>query len=161
MSQVYQVLWTVSAKTLKSSAREVVSPAFDLSFSRRVPFKMFIRPSCGHEQRGGGFKQAKGKGTVEVRCLPSVSASEKPVVTFRIAVGSSGDDPARGPIHHDFSQRLICGLPAHQAEWDFTKHVDSESKTFVVCLEILSGATVAATAAARSAYSTQTAGPSP
>lgn len=149
-SQVYRVRWTVDARKLKTSDREAVSPLFELSFSQPVQFKMVIRPKCVHELRGGAsFKKAKGKGTVEMRCLEKVGASANPVVTFRIAVGSgsSSDEPPRGPVRHDFSERAICGLPEAMKEWDFAKHVDPDDNTFVVCLEILSGAAAAATTA--------------
>lgn len=150
-SQIYRIRWTVDARKLKGTDREAVSPGFELSFRRFVTFKMVIRPKQVHDLRGGAsFKKAKGKGSVELRCLEKVEAAAAPIVTFRIAVGSgqSGGEPPRGPVTHDFSDRAICGLAETEKEWDFSKHVDQETQTFVVVLEILSGA--AATAGALS-----------
>eukprot|EP00913_Durusdinium_trenchii_P007699 g7233.t1 len=59
----------------------------------------------------------------------------KPVVTFRLSVGSekaAKQLKPRGPN--------ICGLPSGQDDWDFGKAVDEKTQTFVVCLEILSDA---------------------
>jgi len=144
-SSIYRVRWTVDARKLKSTDREMVSPSFDLSFAGgQVQFKMVMRPIAVSEGRGGAsFKRAKGKGTVELRCLSEVSPSMKPVVIFQIAVGSSISKakqfPPRGPVKHDFTQKPIVGLPEGSEQWEFGKAVDEATQTFVVSLEILSG----------------------
>jgi len=153
-SYMERVRWTVDARKLKSTDREAVSPSFDLSFSGvNVQFKMVIRPKVMSDSRGGAsFKKAKGRGSVELRCLSEVEPAVNPIVTFRLAIGSGADpekrEPPRGPVRHDFTQRAICGLPEGQAEWDFSKAVDEDTLTFVVCLEILAGSTANAAAAA-------------
>jgi len=145
-SCVFRIHWAVDAKKLTSTDREAVSPAFELSFSGvPVQFKIVIRPKVTTEARGGAsFKKAKGKGSVEVRCLGEVDPEVTPAVTFRIWIGSGGTEPvkredARGPVKHNFADRTICGLPEGQEEWDFSRVVDDATKTFVVCLEILAG----------------------
>lgn len=105
---------------------------------------MIMRPKVMSDEKGGCcFKKARGRGKILVRCLDDVdSAPVKPIVTFRIAVGSgNGAKQAapRGPVRHDFSEHPICGLPEAQQQWDFTKAVDKATHTFVVCLEVLSG----------------------
>lgn len=143
-SQVYRIWWTVDARKLKSSDREAVSPGFALGFPRPVQFKMVIRPSAVHGSRGGAsFKKAKGKGSVELRCLEQVERGRDPPLNFRIAVGSGrnfGEAP-RGPVRHDFSERATCGLPDNLKEWDFSRHVDHETQMLSICLEILGGVT--------------------
>lgn len=142
-SQVYRIRWTVDARKLKSTDREAVSPSFDLSLGVPLQFKMVVRPKVVNEGRGGAsFKKAKGKGAVELRCLAEVDPGANPNVNFRIAVGNGSGtslEPARGPVRHNFTERAICGLPEGQDEWDFGQHVDQETQTFMVCLEILSG----------------------
>jgi len=144
-STLERIRWTVDARKLKSTDREAVSPMFELSFcSKIVNFKILIRPKVISSVRGGAsFKKAKGKGSVELRCLDEVAAFMNPVVTFRISVGSGTDparqEPPRGPIKHDFTKKAICGLPPGQEEWDFSKAIDEATQTFVVCLEVLAG----------------------
>jgi len=143
-SSLDRIRWTVDARKLKSTDREAVSPMFELSFSKIVNFKILIRPKVVSSVRGGAcFKKAKGKGSVELRCLDEVTAAMNPIVTFRISVGSGTDparqEPPRGPVRHDFTKKAICGLPAGQEEWDFSKAVDEATQTFVVCLEVLAG----------------------
>jgi hypothetical protein len=143
-SKIYRIRWTVDARKLKSTDREHVSPPFDLSFSGPVSFKMILRPRMVASDRGGAaFKRSRGRGTVQIRCMAESDAHELPVATFRIGVGSSGEHgrqhKLRGPVRHDFSEKNMCGLPTGQDEWDFSKAVDEDTQTFVICLEVLSG----------------------
>lgn len=139
-SRICRIRWTVDARKLRSTDREAVSPPFDLSYAGPVTFKMIMRPKAISSERGGScFKRSRGRGTIELRCMAESDASERPVVTFRIGVGSKEKpDKLRGPVRHDFSEKLICGLPDGQAIWDFSKTVDEVTQTFVVCLEIMS-----------------------
>lgn len=144
-SNIHRVWWTVDARKLKSADTAGVSPPFDLLLGRPVTFRLMIRPKTISTARGGAsFKKAKGKGTVELRCLDEVSEGANPVVHFRIGVGNgysvAQPDTLRGPVQHDFAMKSICGLPAGQDEWDFSKAVDEVTQTFVVCLEIFAGA---------------------
>ncbi|CAJ1387123.1 unnamed protein product [Effrenium voratum] len=143
-SNVYRIRWTVDARKLKSTDKEAVSPPFDLTFSGgAVPFKMIMRPRVVAQERGGAsFRRSRGRGNIQLRCMAESDTDTKPVVTFRLGVGS--DKAAkqlkpRGPVRHDFSEKNICGLPRGQDDWDFGKAVDEKTQTFVVCLEILSG----------------------
>lgn len=142
--------WTADARKLKSNDREAVSPEFQLTFQQEqaVKFKMVIRPTAVSTLRGGmAFKKAKGKGSIELRCLDA--AIMIPPVSFRLAVCSGRDLanpelPPGAPVSHDFKTRTIC---LGQEEWDFTRAVDEATQTFVVCLEILPGSVAAASAA--------------
>lgn len=139
-SRMNRIRWTVDARKLRSTDREAVSPPFDLSYAGPVTFKMIMRPKAISSERGGScFKRSRGRGTIELRCMAESDVSERPVVSFRIGVGSKDKpDKLRGPVRHDFSEKLICGLPDGQAIWDFSKSVDDVTQTFVVCLEIMS-----------------------
>jgi len=140
-SSIYRIRWTVDARKLVSTDREHASPSFDLSFGEPVQFKMIMRPKVINNEKGGCcFKKARGRGKILLRCLNDVESVVKPVVTFRIAVGSG--NPAkqaipRGPVRHDFSESPITGLPEAHQQWDFTKAVDKSKHTFVVCLEVM------------------------
>jgi len=140
-SSIYRIRWTVDARKLVSTDREHASPTFDLSFGENLQFRMIMRPKVINNEKGGCcFKKARGRGRILLRCLSDVDTVVKPVVTFRIAVGSG--NPAkqavpRGPVRHDFSESPIVGLPEAQQQWDFTKAIDKTKHTFVVCLEVM------------------------
>jgi len=139
---VQRVRWRIDARKLKATDREHVSPVFSVQFARDVQFKVVIRPKAIHESRGGNsFKKAKGRGTVELRCLEKLDSSLSPVVMFRIGAsqdGASGN--FRGEVRHDFSERSICGLPKDEEEWNFTEFVNEQLQSFFVCVEIITGA---------------------
>lgn len=144
-TNIYRIRWTVDARKLKSTDKEAVSPQFEISFSGgNVPFKMIMRPRAVAQERGGAsFKRSRGRGNLQLRCMAESDTETKPVVTFRLSVGSekaAKQLKPRGPVRHDFSEKNICGLPSGQDDWDFGKAVDEKTQTFVVCLEILSDA---------------------
>eukprot|EP00931_Biecheleriopsis_adriatica_P041965 TRINITY_DN23922_c0_g1_i2.p1 TRINITY_DN23922_c0_g1~~TRINITY_DN23922_c0_g1_i2.p1 ORF type:complete len:418 (+),score=100.47 TRINITY_DN23922_c0_g1_i2:43-1254(+) len=163
-SSIYRVHWTVDARVLRGTDREKVSPPFDLSVGGvGCEFKMVIRPAASSDARGGhSFKKAKGKGTVELRCLNEVEPAVNCSMTFRFAIGrgkasaasaasagtTEGGAAAAGSteggaaaapqisetIRHDFAEKAICG---HSEKYDFSAVVDEASQTFVMCLEVL------------------------
>eukprot|EP00440_Ansanella_granifera_P044848 gb/GFBE01048603.1/.p1 GENE.gb/GFBE01048603.1/~~gb/GFBE01048603.1/.p1 ORF type:complete len:395 (+),score=79.93 gb/GFBE01048603.1/:1-1185(+) len=155
-SAIFRIRWTVDARVLKSTDREKVSPPFELSVGGvTVEFKMVLRPIVSSDGRGGqSFKKAKGKGTVDLRCIHDVDPASSCPMTFRVAVGrgSSSAPPKEGgaegaadaapvhrvsePMRHDFAQKAICSLAAED-KWDFNAAVDEESQTFVVSLEVM------------------------
>merc|ERR1712232_1429239 len=134
-----RVRWTVDGKKLKSRDTEAVSPNFELGDNN---FMMLLRPRMTGEVKGGAcFKKARGRGTVELKCLDTISWGSKPTVTFRIYISSPAlagkRQPPRGPVVHDFAQRAICGLPKGHDEWNFSQVVDKDTGTFVVVLEVI------------------------
>jgi len=146
-TNIQRIRWTVDARKLKSKDTEAVSPPFELEFARVLSFKLVIRPRVTSDAKGGAsFKAARGKGVVELRCLDDVDHAVNPKVRFQISIGSPSDPRKqrhpRGPVEHDFKERSICGLPRGEDEWDFSKVVCKETKTFVVVLEVLSGAAI-------------------
>jgi len=142
-SNAHRIWWTVDARKLASSDREAVSTAFNLGLpSGPAQFKIIIRPTVvSTDRRGSCFKKAKGKGSVELRCLEQMDSSTHQPLRFRLAVGSHGSwgEEARGPVEHNFADRALCSLPEPLREWDFGSHVDRQTQTFDVCLEILAG----------------------
>eukprot|EP00403_Amphidinium_massartii_P000028 CAMPEP_0178373984 /NCGR_PEP_ID=MMETSP0689_2-20121128/2144_1 /TAXON_ID=160604 /ORGANISM="Amphidinium massartii, Strain CS-259" /LENGTH=454 /DNA_ID=CAMNT_0019993943 /DNA_START=29 /DNA_END=1389 /DNA_ORIENTATION=+ len=130
-----RVRWAVDGKILRSSDREKVSPDFELAPGQGLRFRMVMKALTVSQEKGGGsFQRAKGKGTIELRCLNEITG-QVPDVTFRLAIGSGGDPSKqygpRGPVTHNFAEHSICGLKPGQDEWDFRKAVDSKTGTFV------------------------------
>lgn len=146
---VFRIWWIVDARKLKSSDREAVSPPFQLILPRAlrpVQFKMILRPSSMHVARGGSsFKKARGRGSIQVRCLEQLELEDTPDqgITLSLAVGSlkTKGAPTWGPLQHKFSERTTLGPEHTLREWDFAQQVDRQSQTFDVCLEILAGIT--------------------
>merc|ERR1712039_348163 len=119
---------------------DIVSPIFYIQLGRRngVPCIMVIRPKQVHDMRGGrSFRNAKGKGSMLLRCLEMVDPAEDPTATYRITVDPGPDvgEPSI-PVNHNFSVRAVG--PSSK-EWDFSKYVNAETKAFVVVLEVLEG----------------------
>jgi len=144
-SGLMRLEWVVSQRKLTSDDKSAVSPAFDLSFGEAYPsvhFKMMIHPKVIDESKGGGsFKTANGRGYVQLAC-EDVLPTSAPEVSFCVTIGTGEKrQPLRGPVSHNFSEKKVCGLPKDKALWNFNSVVDKESKTFVVCLELLARST--------------------
>lgn len=148
-----RIQWKIDAKKLKATDREHVSPAFEVEFlTKKVLFKLVLRPKVVHEARGGAsFKKAKGLGCLELRCLERLDAGVHPMVTFRLTVLPSPYEETpretiefRGPVVHDFSSRSTTYLPKDQDEWNFTNYVNPALQCFFVVVEIQIGTGAAA-----------------
>lgn len=150
-SGAVMVIWTVDAKKLKSSDKIVVSPPFEVaSVSRR--FKMMLCPRSISDKKGGAcFKNAKGRGFVQLKCEKGETGDGLGLVSIDISVGpgryeSAWQTPLNEPVHHDFDDCGVCSLeakseatPPESAEkndWNFLQAVDVASQTFAVRLEL-------------------------
>lgn len=138
-----EVWWCVSARVLGSSNSEAVSQRFSMylpDVKRSVLFHMVAKANKTSEKKGGAaFKAANGKGTLLVCCLEVDTAEELPV-KFCVAVGANRTrKEERAAVEHNFSHnQKRFRVPG---EWNFKEHVDAATRTFDVCLKILSGAT--------------------
>lgn len=138
-----RIFWTVDARKLNGSSRTAVSPRFEVVHGGLPAFKMMLSPQSTSDGTGGtSFKKSQGRGIIQLKCEADLQSSGCRLVTFRISVGKSREhiknEVPRGPVSHDFiAKNGICGLPKHQALWDFSRLVDIDSQTFIVCLEII------------------------
>jgi len=131
-SGCYRIRWVVDARKLATQDRQAVSPQFDLDLPDfgPTPFKMALHAKT--DQLGGGFKSAGGRGRVDLKCEAPLPHSMH--VEFSIGIGRDGrEQPLRGPVSHNFSERSCCGLPPSEEEWDFGSAVD-ENRTFTIRL---------------------------
>jgi len=148
------LLWTVDAKKLKTTDTQAVSPEFQLTFQQEqaVNFQTVIRPTPKPTRHGGKshkFKQAGGKGSIELCCRDADPMI--PPVSFRFSVcsGKNFANPELPPgalVSHDFTTKTTCPGQEEWEEWDFERAVDDATKTFIVCLEILPSSAAAASA---------------
>jgi hypothetical protein len=132
-----KVFWRVQRKQLKTKDCKAVSPGFEIEDSRgrKLGCKMMIKPQRTHDSRGGSnFRTAKGKGSV-LLCCPKCPAEDF-WVTYRITVcsGLNTGEP-RGSVKHNLKVNTTSCLP--DQVWDFNQHVNTETETFEVVLEIL------------------------
>jgi len=132
------VHWVVDGKKLFSTDVRIVSTQFELDLPGHglQPFKVTLHPKLViNNKRGGGFKKAKGKGSVMLKCESHVLESA-PLLEFSIRVGrGSMLQPPRGPVRNNFAEKSLCGLPDGQEEWDFRALVD-ESDLLLISLQI-------------------------
>lgn len=148
--QAHRIWWVLDSKKLASSDREAVSPSFKLTIgSQAVSFKLMIKPigagvGVASARGGSSFKKAKGKGFIQVRCLDVIEVEGDTGISFRLAVGARGEwfEEPFGPFQNKFSDKTVYPRQEHDfKEWDFQQHIDQESQTFDVCLEVLEGVT--------------------
>jgi len=141
-----RVMWIVGAQKLRTNDRTAVSPLFELFDGRAgaslLPFKMIINPSPSSTGPGGAsFKNAHGKGTIQLKCETRRDGETANDLTFWLSVSSGRSEKpllqeARGPVTENFIRSGIRGLPKQIEEWDFPASIDDATKTFVVCLTV-------------------------
>jgi len=109
--------WTVCRK-LTSRDTCVVSPELtvDLPGAGPTRFIMMLLPSLPRNEKGkGGFRAARGKVSIELKCRGPDRAAEGPLlVQFQVAVGRH---PLRAPVVHDFAERTCRGLGQKDRAW--------------------------------------------
>merc|ERR1711920_250875 len=131
-----QVCWAVDARKLDSQDKQQVSPSFDVCFPGHEPqtFHLIIYPTVVNDgRRGAGFKKAKGRGKLVLKCQSLELPPNFPVVAFWFSVGK-GNTMLRGWCHNFIEQS--CGaLPKGKDQWDFKASVD-DSKTVTICAYI-------------------------
>lgn len=141
------ICWTVDGRKLRSNDRLTVSPLFALSDGHvdapPLPFKMIISPKVASDGKGGAsFRKANGRAIIQLKCeAPREELESYPISFFLSACSGNQQDPrlqaSRGPVTCNFAQSGVCGLPKDCETWDFLDVVDEQTRTFVVCLEVL------------------------
>mmetsp|Transcript_11834 Transcript_11834/g.22907 ORF Transcript_11834/g.22907 Transcript_11834/m.22907 type:complete len:414 (-) Transcript_11834:104-1345(-) len=133
-----RVQWAVDARKLEGKDKHAVSPSFllDLPMHGPAAFRIQLYPRPTNQGRGGeGFRKAKGKGRIELKC-ESVLSEDVGEVTFYIGIGiGSKQQATRGPVSVNFLTHTCGGLPKAEGEWDFTSAID-DSRTFLVYVEL-------------------------
>eukprot|EP00931_Biecheleriopsis_adriatica_P056772 TRINITY_DN33667_c0_g1_i2.p1 TRINITY_DN33667_c0_g1~~TRINITY_DN33667_c0_g1_i2.p1 ORF type:complete len:377 (-),score=90.45 TRINITY_DN33667_c0_g1_i2:54-1184(-) len=135
----YDVHWLADARQLHTTTVRLVSSSFMLNFGAHCSkaFKVFLHPKVViNNKRGGGFKKAKGKGSIVLKCEAENMEGVPPLrVTFRVGRGSRMQQPRRVE-QHNFAEQSCCSLPEAQQEWDFRSLVDEAFGSLTVSLRI-------------------------
>lgn len=127
------VEWSVDAKRLSSTDRQLVSPAFELGSeaSKRLQLKLILHPCRSKTGRGNAsLRHAGGIGSLSLKSdEANFQGSEPRRVTYRILVG----DIWTKWWSHDFMKAALLRC---EGEWNFIKAVDKDTKQAKVRLEI-------------------------
>jgi len=141
-----RIVWTVDANKLRTNDRLTVSPLFKLSDGHAnappLPFKMIISPEVASDGKSS-FRKAHGKAIIQLKCEAPRTDLESYPISFYLSIGTGRDEPhqqlqPRGPVTCNFAESGICGLPKDSEVWDMLGVVEEKSRTFIVCLEVLS-----------------------
>lgn len=125
------VCWPVDAHKLCGNDKQIVSPRFEIFPG--VACRLMIKATeMGNKKGQSCFKKSKGRGSIEFKCEAEASADISPI-SFSVSIG---EQPARGPVVHDFTHGYVCGLPRNDKEFDFRSAVDRDSQLFIVKLEV-------------------------
>lgn len=140
------VYWTVDGNKLRSSDRLTVSPLFKLSDGHvdapPLPFKMIITPKAASDGKGScSFSKAHGRCIIQLKCEAPREELDS-YMTFYLAAGNGRQEherrtAPRGPVTLNFAQSGIAGLPKDREVFDLLDIMDLQTKTFVICLEVL------------------------
>jgi len=133
----WDVHWSVDSRQLYNTTVRLVSSSFMLDIPNvgSIPFKAFLHPKVViNNKRGGGFKKAKGKGSVVLKCeAEDASSCPKMHVAFRVGRVML---PPRIVEAHDFAEQSCCCLPDTQQEWDFRSLVDEATGAMLVSMRV-------------------------
>lgn len=135
------VYWVVDANKLNDKAKVLVSPEFKVMSPSRseLSFKMVMYP-----KDRTSFRQAAGEGFVQLKCESDTQDLAECSLSFRLAIcnGRSGEHAKRdgpgNPVTWDFKRSLVCDDDEVKKIWNFKDVVDKKTRTFAVCIEILS-----------------------
>jgi len=132
------VYWALDPRKLDSQDKQAVSQSFEVVLHDGLcPFRLVMHPTeINDGRRGCGFKKAKGRGRVQLKCEASRTSDSSDVV-FRLAIGRGAvKQPFRSIVKNNFADSSCCGLPQREEEWNFSSAVD-QFKTLLVILEFL------------------------
>jgi hypothetical protein len=143
-----EVKWNVHARRLKGTEKVLVSPSFELP-GTPGSFKIMLHATPTSAKWGGAsFKNAKGKGVIDVKWVPSVPSAEKEPdeacdlpMAFEVSIGGREvDGPRMFPgqrVTHNFAYP-VCRVTRDNEEWDFLEAAADTKQTFWVCLKLSS-----------------------
>jgi hypothetical protein len=125
-----RIRWTVDARKLKGSDKQLVSPPFNVDLGMRLGpavFKVLLKASGSST-----FKRSLGFGCVQVKCASELD--DDACTKVRVIIGSEGRAQLpRGPLTHCFSSNPVFTLPE---EWNFCSAAEQQSNAMVVNIDI-------------------------
>ncbi|CAE7881607.1 unnamed protein product [Symbiodinium sp. KB8] len=134
------VNWYVDATKFDSNSERLLSPEFVLHFpghAEPFTFRMVILATQTGGKHGAGFKKAKGRGSIELKCSSAVPSGVDSVTALvTIGEGARKQIGAK-PTEHNFGDKTCCQLPnGEEADWDFKQSVSRDAKCLEIAVEI-------------------------
>ncbi|CAE7549395.1 unnamed protein product [Symbiodinium natans] len=134
------VKWYVDAAKFESNSERLLSPEFQLHFPGQAEpftFRMVILATQTGGKHGAGFKKAKGRGVIELKCSSAVPSGVDPV-TALVTIGEGARKQiCAKPIEHNFGEKTCCQLRnGEEADWDFRQSISRDSKSCEISVEI-------------------------
>ncbi|CAE7926798.1 unnamed protein product [Symbiodinium necroappetens] len=131
------VKWYVDATKFDSNSERLLSPEFVLHFpghAEPFTFRMVILATQTGGKHGAGFKKAKGRGSIELKCSSAVPSGVDSV-TALVTIGEGARKQI--PTEHNFSDKTCCQLPnGEEADWDFKQSVSRDAKCLEIAVEV-------------------------
>jgi len=118
------VKWCVDALKFTSNSGRLVSPDFQLHFPfpgeaepLALSFRMMVIGG-----KNAGFKKAKGRGSLELKCSSAVPPGLQSITAFVAVCAGESQLIGAKPIKHSFVEKTCCQLRnGEEASWDFKK----------------------------------------
>ena len=134
------VKWYVDAAKFESNSERLLSPEFQLHFPGQAEpftFRMVILATQTGGKNGAGFKKAKGRGSIELKCSSTVPSGVDSVTAFvTIGEGARKQFCAK-PIEHNFADKTCCQLRnGEEADWDFRQSISRDTKNCEISVEV-------------------------
>jgi len=134
------VKWYVDGAKFDSNSERLLSPEFQLRFpghSEPFNFRMVVLATQTGGKHGAGFKKAKGRGGLELKCLSTLPAGIDSV-TCLVSIGEGiRKQSAPKPIDHNFGDKTCCQLKnGDEMDWDFKQSLCRDSKSCEISVEI-------------------------
>eukprot|EP00439_Symbiodinium_sp_Y106_P079516 s2120_g18.t1 len=133
-----RIRWCVDGHKLESHAEKLISPEFELKVGRETqPFRLMVLATETGGRHGSGFKKAKGRCFLEMKCLGSLEGA--PTTSMLVTAGTgSRKQKGREVVKHSFAEKNCCSLPKGQdSVWDLKASLCKETKSIDICVEIL------------------------
>jgi hypothetical protein len=116
-SKLYRIHWTQNDKFLRTTNKNVVSPAFQIYGADWKLVLAADAPGKGDPS----FKVSKGRCTMKLKCERMAEGTSQLTIMFRFF---AGDMPVRGPAMHDFKNgTALAGLKKKDDGWDLLTQV--------------------------------------
>eukprot|EP00930_Biecheleria_cincta_P081742 TRINITY_DN7103_c0_g1_i1.p1 TRINITY_DN7103_c0_g1~~TRINITY_DN7103_c0_g1_i1.p1 ORF type:complete len:431 (-),score=56.67 TRINITY_DN7103_c0_g1_i1:403-1695(-) len=135
---VEQVSWHADGQKLDSHSEKLLSPEFKLALPGQEPqtFRLMILATQTGGKHGAGFKKARGRGLIELKCLGDVSPNTSNV-GLRMSVGSgTRARSCEDVIWHSFSEKNCCAMQKAGEDWDLLSAVSKDSKCAEIRIEV-------------------------
>jgi len=125
-----EVVWCVDGSRFDSHQERILSPEFNLNFPGQAEpfsFRMVILATQTGGKHGAGFKKARGRGSIELKCQSAVPPNVG-AVTLNISMGhGSRKQEAPTAIWHNFADKTCCLLKnGEEVDWDFKQSIDGK-----------------------------------